>query len=55
MPNSTEGANPETPENHTGTNSSNESPEIPVDATGDASVAAAAANYYTKFKIITNH
>lgn len=41
-PNSSEGANPETPENQ----SSNESPEIPVDATGDASVAAAAANYY---------
>jgi len=52
-PNSTDGANPETPENGT---SSNESPEIPVtattpgqvDATGDASINAAAqqAGYY---------
>ena len=48
MPNSTEGANSETPEN------GNESPEIPVtattpghvDATGDASINAAAAGYY---------
>jgi len=47
-PNSTEGANSETPEN------GNESPEIPVtattpghvDATGDASINAAAAGYY---------
>ena len=60
MPNSTEGATSETPENGT---SSNESPEIipvtattpggHVDATGDATTnaaAAAAAGYYRWLK-----